>query len=211
MHKTRIIRADPHPKSPPRRPNPELARVIGQTEQRAARRARQRVEHAEQRAQDLLQQARAEAEQILAAAHEEAAALRARELATVHQTFARRGQALLDELRADLTALGVRIAEKLLGEQLDLAPESVTQLVGQVLRSVGPLRQAVIRAHPLDVPLLEGQLVQLQDAGGVESLAIKVDETLPRGGCVLDTPLGQVDGRVETQLKTIAAALQQPD
>ena len=40
-----------------------------------------------------------------------------------------------------------------------------------------------------------------------QSISVKEDEEIPAGGCIVETELGTVDARLETQLRAIKKAL----
>jgi len=44
---------------------------------------------------------------------------------------------------------------------------------------------------------------------GVPAIAVRADERVARGGCILETPLGVIDARLEVQLAAIGRALAQ--
>lgn len=163
--------------------------------------------------------AEAEASRIVAAAKGEADRLRAEALAEGRERGLSAVTELLVSARADaartrreshaeLRALAVRIAEKLLGRTLALAPEAVVDLASEALSHAGEPRALRLRCHPDDLTLLERGRPRLLDrvrSAGV--LRIEADEEIPRGGCVVETELGIVDARLQVQLDAIERAL----
>jgi len=187
---TRIIRG----KLPPADHNAaqQPARAIVANAEARARELRERAEQdlAAERARTL-DDARAEAARIVLAAERQ------------------RAQTLTNSER-ELTELAVRIAAKLLQRELALSPDAIADVVASCLRAAGQSRRVVIRVNPDDLDALRAALPRLDErhiAEGNPSLHAEADPSVGRGGCVLSTDSGEVDGRLEHQLATIRAAL----
>ena len=163
--------------------------------------------------------AREEARRIVAAAHEEAGEVRAAAAregaeagrAEVTELLARARQAALEageQSRNDLRVLAVRIAEKILGRELTLSPEAVIDVVATALGEARSRRHLRVRVHPGDRPsLLEGRprLEEVLIEGAI--LTLVDDDTIPRGGCIIETEVGTIDARLGSQLAAIERAL----
>jgi type III secretion protein L len=170
-------------------------------------------------AERILTQARADAERIRAEAEEESERLRSkaaaegreRGLAAVTEllVYARAAAARArDSQQAMLRTLAVRIAEKLLGRELELRADAVTDVCAQALQHAGESRELIVRAHPSDLEALErGKPRLVERLRRVQVLTLKPDETVPRGGCILESELGVVDARLSVQLEAIERAL----
>jgi len=197
---TRIIRA---PERTPRKPNPEGPRLVRAAEKQAAKQGTQLLDQARARAAALLAEARAEAEKQRQVAVQAGQAQAAALLAVAQQQAA----AITRQAEGDLTRLAVRIAEKLLGEQLQLSPESVTLIVRQCLARASASRRITLRVHPDDLALVERALPRLAQACESDLLRPQADPTLARGDCVLETDQGEIDGRLQIQLQAIEEAL----
>ena len=163
---------------------------------------------AQAEAESLLHRARADAERLRAEAQAEG---RERGLAAVTEllvgarTVAARARR---EATVELRQLAVQIAAKLLGRTLSLDPAAVVDLTAQALTHAGEPKALRIRCHPDDLALLESGRPRLVDrcrSAGV--LRIEADAHVPRGGCILDSELGQVDARLAVQLEAIDRAL----
>lgn len=203
--KARIVRADARDgaSGSARRPNPERARVVRRVQQQARAEAEQLLERARVQAGQLVEQARERAARL-----ERDQQQRARdEAAELLLCAQREAREVVDEAREQLTALGVRIAEKILGEQLSLEPQRVSSIVAQVLRNArsgGPL---TVRCHPEDLELLDRSSARLETSAESAGLRLQPDPEVARGGCIVETDRGQLDGRLRAQLATIATAL----
>jgi type III secretion system HrpE/YscL family protein len=169
-------------------------------------------------AEQLIADARAQAERTLAEAEQEAERLRAKAAAEGRE----RGLGAVTELLAgarasaararagaerELRALAVRIAEKILGRELALRPEAVLDVVAEALALTGDPRELIVRVSPDDLAALERGKPRLLERCRSATLSFRADETVARGGCVVETELGVVDARLSTQLEAIERAL----
>ncbi len=110
----------------------------------------------------------------------------------------------LDQSQHEAVRLGVAIAERLLRRTLDVQPESILDLIRSTLDwSVGEDRLRV-RLHPVDAELVASATQPLDANREIEFLP---DDSLARGDCVVETPSGQTDARLEVVLQRIADEL----
>lgn len=166
--------------------------------------------------------AREEAERIVREAREEAETLRAnavRDAAAEKSEAQQRGRAegraeaasiliesanardrVLREAERDTKTLALAIAKRVIGEDIQLAPQRIEQIVTELLQRARRARQIVVRVHPDDAATLTGATL-------APSVRVVIDESLTRGGCVVHSELGELDARVEVQLAAIAHAL----
>jgi flagellar assembly protein FliH len=174
-------------------------------------------------AADVLETARREAEQIREAARQEGfAAGYTAGLASVDQRLGPATEALgaahaaLDAERANVAdavereavELALRIAEKALGAAVEARPEHVVDVVRGGLRRLLERERVVVLVHPEDLDLVrkgaEGLKSQL---GGIGELDVQAERRVARGGAIVRTAAGEVDGRLETQLERAREAL----
>jgi flagellar biosynthesis/type III secretory pathway protein FliH len=89
-------------------------------------------------------------------------------------------------------ALAKILAERLIGEALQLDDELVGRLAQQSLQQLRDRNALVVRAHPDDHPQISKQVALL----GLKSVSLVADATLQRGELCLDSDLGQLELRV---------------
>jgi flagellar assembly protein FliH len=202
---TRIIRARDGGSPPRRRSRPLRTRVLRAAQIDAIGEAEQALVEARAEAEAILQRARQEAEKARARAVEEGRA----EVAAVVATARARAVKQLEEDRRSLTKLAVRIAEKLLNQELALQPERVVGIVEGCLRDAMSARRIEVRVNPADLAVVEAALPRLGTLTEAGQLVVQSDAQIRRGGCVLASELGEIDGRLEAQLDAILRALQE--
>jgi flagellar biosynthesis/type III secretory pathway protein FliH len=177
------------------------------------------VYDAKMEADRLLAEARGEAERIVADAQHEAERLRGK----AHAEGRERGLQAVTELLAgaraaatrarsaaesELRVLAVRIAEKILARELALKPDAVADVVAQALAHAGEPRDVVVRMNPADLEAIErGKPRLVERVRSARAVTFRADETVARGGCIVESELGVVDARLSTQLEAIERAL----
>ena len=84
----------------------------------------------------------------------------------------------------------------------------VLPIVTAALKKVRDQEQIEIRVNPEEYHLLLQARKDLQLVLGREqALQIVADQTIPAGGCIIDTAYGSVDARIDTQFDTLRKAL----
>ena len=168
--------------------------------------------------------ARAEADAILARAHREAEAARAEavregrdegrarvaaELAGLLAAGRAEAEAALARLEPQALAIAAKMAEKIIGRAVELAPSVMAEIAAEAVAACRPRGGVVrLRVHPDDLVAVERERDALAERlGGEGALELVVDESVGRHGCVVDTSVGRVDARLATQLAALRGAL----
>ena len=173
---------------------------------------------------DVLAEARAEAEQIREAARAEGyAAGRADAMASLEPALAALTQAIADvqgragragraSSSAARSSSGCALAEKIVGGALAVEPERVIEAVTGALRGIVERERVTVLVNPDDLEIVREAMDGLQASlGGIEHCVVEAERRVGRGGCIVRTPVGDIDARVETKLErageVVAAAL----
>jgi flagellar biosynthesis/type III secretory pathway protein FliH len=115
---------------------------------------------------------------------------------------------IVDAAEPMAIAVAARMAEKIVGRAVELAPETMAEIAGEALAACRPGAGAVrVRLHPHDLPAVEGALAALAARAPAAALELVADDAVGRHGCVIETPQGRVDARLETQLAALGRAL----
>ncbi|MEK6709443.1 MAG: FliH/SctL family protein [Nitrospinota bacterium] len=206
-------------------PGPDGVRALLLDSEREAEEEAEKT--AAQKREELMQQARAEAAALKERARAESqkqgydeglvkarAEVRA-ELMPVLEKFAKEIQGLANAraevLRAaerEILELALLIGKKVLHAELRLHPEAVAQVVRHALgRAIGWGRVRVL-ANPADCALLD-EVKGAIEAGmeGVSIAQFIPTPSIERGGCALESNLGEVDVRLGLQVGEVEQAL----
>jgi flagellar assembly protein FliH len=172
-----------------------------------------------------LARAEAEAERVRSQAREEGfAAGHAEALEGLQPALAALAAAAsaVDEQRTSLAAelerravdLGFALAAKVLAGTLEAEPERVVESVRGALRGIVERERIIVLINPEDMDLVRDAMDEVRASlGGIEHCEVQAERRVARGGCIVRTPVGDVDARVETKLdrarEVVAAALTQ--
>jgi len=125
-------------------------------------------------------------------------------LAAAHREAAR----LVSAAAPSAIALAAKMAEKIVGRAVALRPEVLAEIAGEALAACRPGPGTVrVRVHPDDLAVVEARRMALAARAPAATIELCADETVGRQGCVIETPQGRVDARLETQLAALERAL----
>lgn len=150
---------------------------------------------------DGVKQAAEDCEGILAEAHDKAgdlmqAALEARKV-------------YLQMAEEDITRITMHVVERILPQHFIDAPQIVLPLVRKALMKVRDQAEVVVHVAPGAyefVLMAQSEFQHMLEGQAV--LLVKSDESLQPGDCVLETPNGNVDARLATQVELVRKAIQ---
>jgi type III secretion protein L len=184
------------------------AKVLKREVYEASQEARDLIARAQEQAREIVEEAERKRDSIREAAEQEG---RAQGLAEWNQILAQasqRADALAKGWEENMLRLSVRVAEKIIGEQLKLHPDTILDIVREVLKGARPGRRLAIQVNDIDAQQLRTRLDRLKEYTAISSeIEIVASASIPRGGCVIESELGIIDARLETQLKCLEDAL----
>jgi type III secretion protein L len=115
---------------------------------------------------------------------------------------------LLTESQEQLARVAIRVAEKIVGERLRDEPSTIVSIVAEALKNVRCERDLIIHVNPEHVAEVRQRLDRLQAAaGGARTIQVAASAAVPPGGCIVESELGTIDARLETQLNCLEKAL----
>ena len=118
----------------------------------------------------------------------------------------------LSQWETTAVGLAAAIAEKILHRELEAKPEIATDLVRETLDLAAGSSRLQLRMHPDDVELLGPHADDVvRAASRCGEVEIAADESIGRGGCVIESQHGTIDARLETLLQRIMSELIEHD
>lgn len=125
---------------------------------------------------------------------------------TLAATFEKRDRTLR-EIEPDVLRLSIKIAEKIVGRELQTDRKAIADMVATALRNVRQQERLIVRVNPNDFPIVEEFKASLNQAGRATFLDFEPDPKIATGGCIIESEVGTVDARLETQLKILERSL----
>lgn len=112
------------------------------------------------------------------------------------------------ESENEIIKLVMAMAEKVIGKIVEDRPDVIKDVVRQALeRSLGD--RITVRVNPEDYKTIVSQNLEFKDVlDRTKRLHFKEDETVSKGGCIVETEVGTIDAQIETQMEAIRKALE---
>lgn len=111
-------------------------------------------------------------------------------------------------IEPELVRLSIAIAEKVIARELELRPDTVLDLLRTALKRIRDRENLRISVNPRDLEHVKQARDDLISAvDGLRKLEISEDRRVGPGGCVIESPSGTLDARINTQLDEITRAL----
>lgn len=115
--------------------------------------------------------------------------------------------AIAEQNESALADLALRIARKVIGAHLDADPTLVARIVAETVAELEPTTALVVRVNPADHAAVEASRTDIERlVGRGGKIEIVADDAVDHGGCVLVSPAGEVDARIETKLSVLETA-----
>ena len=113
-------------------------------------------------------------------------------------------KAMLQQSRGDLINLIILLSEKILRQELTTPRNVIAATLQSALEQAIDSEEYYVTLHPGDLAFAEAKAPELIAAiRGLERIVFKTDETMIRGGCLLESAVCTVDASVEGQLDTL--------
>ena len=99
--------------------------------------------------------------------------------------------------------VALAVARQVLDKELSLDPEAVLTIVKRCIAKAGGLPVLRVLVHPADQPVVCQALAHSNGP----SIEVVGDERVERGGCIVETETGEVDGTVQTRWERVTEVL----
>jgi type III secretion protein L len=183
-------------------------KVVKQEVYSATIEAREIVDAARSEAQKIREEAQCEREAIEQAAREKGRSESVAQWYGILATARANADKLGEQHEQDLVRLALRVAEKIIGEQLRSDPSTIVSIVREALKSVRRDRNLTIQVNPQYTDELRRRLDQLKTSVGVSvEIQVVANHAVAPGGCVVESELGVIDAQLETQLRCLEEIL----
>ena len=118
--------------------------------------------------------------------------------------------ASLDSLEPQVVELAKTVAARILRREARTDAELVRNTVRAALENLAERRHATVRLNPGDLQVLAERGISIEEAfQSFERVEITADDSVPHGGCTIETKTVDVDARLDTQLMRIFEALEE--
>jgi type III secretion protein L len=147
-------------------------------------------------------------EEVFSKARDEAKAdVQARAAEELARAKIQAGQ-ILGESEKDVLELALKVAAKIIGRDLERDPALVMEIVANCTEAARSSKAMIIKVHPEDGKLMREKKPRFMELVGRQlDISIRDDAEVDRGGCVIQTEYGTIDGLIRTQLDMLRNVL----
>lgn len=111
------------------------------------------------------------------------------------------------ETEKDLLRLAVRLAEKIVGREISQNQETIVEIVANAVQNARQQEKLTIRVNPKDLPIIEKESERISAGSKIKFIDFAADPRVIDGGCLIESEVGTIDARLETQLRVLERAL----
>jgi type III secretion protein L len=113
----------------------------------------------------------------------------------------------LSETEHDILSLSVKLAEKIIGREIKTDRATIVDIVSNALRNAKRQDKLTIRVSQTDYSTVQEKFVELSQSSRTSYVDIVPDPRVTLGGCIIESEVGTIDARLETQLRVLEKAL----
>ena len=113
----------------------------------------------------------------------------------------------LKSIEKEMVGLSLEIASKVIQQKIKQDEKVILKNLKHALKHLLDKGRIIIRLNPADLEIVNKHSEELKVAQGLKELILEEDSKVTRGGCLIQSELGNIDARIETQLGLIGKAL----
>ena len=113
----------------------------------------------------------------------------------------------LQELLPEIVDLSMQIAGRIVHREIEQDRRIIISVVREAIRKLGREEKMLIRVNPADYDTMISGLEVLREEARLRDITVEPAESISPGGCYIETPSGEVDARIEEQIREIRNAI----
>jgi flagellar assembly protein FliH len=129
-------------------------------------------------------------------------------MSTIVKEMSALKKSTLESMEEEIIRLSLAIAEKVIHLEAATNREVIRGVLREAIRNIGDRENMKIRVHPQDFHfMMEIKNDFFQSFDGIRNVTFTEDESIQRGGAIIETVCGEVDARLDQQYHEIKAAM----
>jgi len=113
----------------------------------------------------------------------------------------------IEELLPEIVDLSLDIARKIIHRKIEQDRDIIVSVVREAIHRLGREEKMTIRVNPADYDTMISNIEVLKEEARLRDVTIEPSASVSPGGCSIETPSGEVDARIEEQIKEISDAI----
>ncbi len=126
---------------------------------------------------------------------------------SIVSTFEEKFEIFENDFHSLVIKVSTRIAEKILQKELN-ENSMIEKLLDQNLRKIIGANDIIIKLNPNDYKLIQKSSKEYLASSGGSKIKYESNENIQIGGCLIESEIGNLDARVESQLNEIVKNLE---
>lgn len=110
------------------------------------------------------------------------------------------------ETEKDLLRLAVRLAERIVGREIEKDDKTIIEIISTALQNARQQEKLTVRVNPKDLSFIEKETEKFS-SGRIKFIDFVADPRVESSGCLIESEVGTIDARLETQLRVLERAL----
>ncbi len=133
----------------------------------------------------------------------------AEQLSNILESFDNIKDSLLKYHEGDIISLIYRISEKIIGKKIESNDYDLKNIIYKVIENLSDKNKIIIRINSDDYELLKETLPEIEKKiSGLKSINIVSDNSVQKGGCVVETPYETIDASINARLNNIKECIE---
>lgn len=100
------------------------------------------------------------------------------------------------------------LAEKIVQREIE-KESTITNLIDSCLKKVLTANEIIIKLNPIDFETVTNDLKEINKSIDVSKIRFEKDEMIDKGGCLVETEIGNADARISSQLSELKRKLEE--
>jgi flagellar assembly protein FliH len=113
----------------------------------------------------------------------------------------------IEELLPEIVDLSLDIARKIIHRKIEQDREIIVSVVREAIHRLGREEKMLVRVNPADYDTMISNMDMLREETRLRDVTVEPSASISPGGCTIETPSGEVDARIEEQIKEIGDAI----
>lgn len=107
----------------------------------------------------------------------------------------------------ELATLAIAIARKVIGREVEISDDVVRGFARDAIDALTGEREIIIRMNPKDMETIKQYRAEILENGAAKSVRLRSDESISRGGCIVETNFQEAEATIEGCLRAIEERL----
>jgi len=118
-------------------------------------------------------------------------------------------QEVIQQLEPDIVQLVFNIAQKVIHDEVSNG-EAIRKLIKAILKQASDEDKLLVKVNPDDLEDVKKYTENLTVLNKFSDFRVIEDESIQRGGCIVETSYGYIDAQIDMQMEKIKEVLQTP-